>query len=245
MDKLLSFDIETNIDPTNRRLLCAATARSDSPEAEPVVAVFTEESHGEQFAAKFCAHLLDMATAGYRVCSWNGAAFDFAVLAKLVPGMADTLIALCVDHHDPCVIIHCTLGYPVKLDSCARYMLGETKKHEVVLSDGETVINDMGGAMAETYWDAGETDAVIEYLRGDVLLTLKVMRLIVKNRAIQWFSKNGKPMAVKAAYPAGDYYRLDDALRLPRPDVNWMDPKQREGLARETFWGWMFDGELP
>jgi hypothetical protein len=241
MTLFTSLDIETTVspNPSDRRILCAAIAYPDAS-GQTTYETFQESVQGSDFVSAFCLTIFEHADAGRKIVSWNGAAFDFPGLAQHAPAFSQQLRDVCMGSFDPCARVLCGIGYPVGLDACAKHMLGETKRHAVLLSDGETVIDNMSGAVAEKYWHYGETDAVIEYLKGDVDVTLRVMHAISQEKTVRWMSKKGKPHTLSfVAEDAGKLLTVADCLAMPMPNTDWMDTEGRELFSRQRMYEWL------
>jgi hypothetical protein len=166
----------------------------------------------EQVVRKFMA----LAERGHIFVTWNGAAFDFQVLAYQ-SGMIDECAKLALYHHvDMMALVTLIKGYRLGLDA-ALAKLGIQKRHTVTLKNGET-FNDMGGAFAPKMWREGETNAVLQYLEGDVREPLVLAEHIIQNKNVTWTSNSGRPMFCRT-----QFLTLAEAIKtLSREDVSWM-----------------------
>jgi hypothetical protein len=91
------------------------------------------------------------------------------------------------------------------------------KLKRVTLSDG-SIIEDMDGSKAPALWASGEYDAVLAYLKQDVVQLLDLADAILANRGICWTSNNGNPMFV----PFEGLLTVGQCFQIPEPDTSWM-----------------------
>lgn len=231
--KYLAFDIETAKDVPgdfsqwrNHRplgIICAATCAVD---AEPVLWYSTtpEASPAPQMTRRKARELVDylarMTAQGYTVLTWNGASFDFDVLAE--ESGARTECQTCAqDHVDMMFHLVCWLGFGVKLDKAAQGFGLPGKA------------GGMSGGEAPKLWAAGQFDRVLAYVAQDVRLALQVAAESEKRQEFAWITakgaRNAKPL------PEG-WKTVREALQLPLPDTTWMTGK---GMSREEFLAWM------
>lgn len=236
MKKLASFDIEicdelNTSDPTFvPRISCAAVALSDSEQltfwANPNAPDMTPEIVQQMFS-----DLLDLASRGYTILTWNGVAFDFKVVEHYAGVYAKQVQQMSWDAHvDMMLLVAFQKGHRLGLDAALRGHQLESKLHTVKLSDG-TVINDMSGAKAPELWNRGERAAVFEYLAVDVRQPLKLAAQIEEQKRLCWISKAGKFNSVRT-----DLLTVKDAFALlPEPfDVSWMsDPIYRRAYIEK------------
>ncbi len=155
--------------------------------------------------------LMDAVARGYTILTWNGAAFDFAVLAE-ESAMYNECARLAMGHIDMMQMVVHKLYYYLGLDKA---MIGAglpSKLHRVTLNDG-TILEDMSGAKAPELWAAGERDAVRAYITQDVIGPLALARQIDKSGVIRWTSNRGKPMRETVGMLA----TVAQLLRAPRP----------------------------
>lgn len=111
--------------------------------------------------------------------SWNGAGFDFRVIADEAPKVRDAAISLCARSFDPMLQIVQTFGFPLALNRVSTAMLGLSK------SDG------MDGKRAVSIWPIAAS-SVIRYCHGDTVLTERVVEAIREEKAISWINRKGK-----------------------------------------------------
>lgn len=172
--------------------------------------------------------------AGYKIVTWNGCAFDFAVLAQ-ESGMVNECASLALNHIDLMLLVTFQKGYMLGLNkACVGVGLGG-KTHEVTLKTGQT-ITEMSGALAPQMWAAGETDAVLTYLAGDVEQTNALAHIIEQSGLFRWTSNAGKLVLCGI-----DKMRtVKECFAWPVPDTSWM----KNPVTRKQFVDWMPDSVL-
>jgi hypothetical protein len=232
--KYLAFDIETAKELPgdfslwrNHRPLgitCGATCASD---AEPKL-WHSKTSAGKparQMTRDDLRALVDylriMASQGCTILTWNGASFDFDVLAEESESLEDCR-AFVRDHVDMMFHIVCRLGYPISLDKVAQG-LGLPGK-----------AGGMSGGEAPKLWAEGKHDQVLEYVAQDVRLALQIAAVCEKRKRIAWITQRG--MAKSEPLPGG-WLTVREALKLPLPDTSWMNTP----LRREDCLAWLSD----
>jgi hypothetical protein len=77
----------------------------------------------------------------------------------------------------------------------------------------------MAGAEAPDAWRQGRFHEVLDYVAGDVRLTLRVAEAIEAGRALRWRTRRG----TLGVEPFGALLPVRDVIRLPPPDQAWMD----------------------
>lgn len=164
-------------------------------------------------------YLEAQAASGCTLLTWNGAGFDFDVLAE-ESGLPERCAALALHHVDMMFHFFCLNGYRLGLNTAAKGM-GLAGK-----------IPGMTGAEAPTLWKQGRRGEVLEYVRQDVVTTLELCQAVEKVRCLHWTSQRGKRQAL--AFPGG-WLTVAQAERLPQPDVGWMSAPE----PRSKFTGWM------
>lgn len=230
--KYLAFDIETAKDVPgdfsewrNHRplgIICAATCASD---AEPRLwhSKTPDDRPAPQMTKgnvqQLVSYLTIMAAQGYTILTWNGASFDFDVLAE-ESGERDQCRQCTHDHVDMMFHIVCLLGYPIGLENVAQGM-GLPGKTE-----------GMSGSQAPKLWTAGEFDKVLAYVAQDVRLALQVAAECEKRKQFSWITQRGMP---KSERLPGGWKTVREALQLPVPDTSWMKTPK----TREDFLAWM------
>lgn len=225
MGKLLAFDIEIEriilegaMDWKQYRpfgISCAATLRSD--EAAPTLwtSVFYQGAMKQTAVCNLVDYLRYRQQDGYTIVTWNGAGFDFDVLAE-ESGMVDECRELALNHVDMFFHIFCLLGYGPGLDRIAKGM-GLGGKPE-----------GMDGAKAPVLWQLGQYQKVLDYLSNDVRMTLNLAR---QSGELTWTSKSDKLITVQIDH----WLTVKEAMQLPEPDTSWMT----EPWPRSKFVGWL------
>lgn len=225
--KLASFDIEICDELENGtfdlakppRIACAALAIQAEDE-EPKVEFFQSQPDRPDMTGadvyRMWSRMCELVYDGYAILTWNGVAFDLPLVGAFLPlEYVRELHSISFDRHvDMMLLVSFQTGYRLGLDAALKGAMLETKLHHVTLKDG-TEITDMSGAKAPELWRAGERQAVLDYLRVDVLAPLKLARHIEQTQRIRWTSKKGYPMGVSSPLlTVADAYR-----QLPVP---WM-----------------------
>jgi RNase_H superfamily len=230
--KYLAFDIETAKELPgdfslwrNHRPLgicCAATLAVDG---EPKLwhsktSAGTPAKRMTQADAKqLVDYLRDMTSQGYTILTWNGASFDFDVLAEESASLEHC--RACVhDHVDMMFHIVCRLGYPIALEKVAQG-LGLPGK-----ADG------MSGGEAPKRWAKGEYEKVLAYVAQDVRLALQIAAECERRKQFAWITQRGMP---KTEPLPGGWKTVREALKLPLPDTSWM----KTPILREDFVAWL------
>ncbi len=234
--RLAAFDLETAkiLPPTVSDLKqhmplgisCAAIALSDAEEPEVW-------SGAPQLTADECGKLVDrlqaLVAAGYTLVTWNGASFDFFVLAQ-ESCRTEACGQLALGHVDLMVMVTFTKGYYLGLDKALAGAGLQGKVKNVALRDG-TILSDMSGAQAPALWKAGEHEAVLAYLKGDVAQLLALAEVVHRTRSIRWLSNSGKPQSVRV----NKLLTVSECFQIPAPDTSWMSNPP----ARSSFVNWI------
>lgn len=173
--------------------------------------------------------LIEYCEQGYTPVTWNGVGFDFRVLA-FESGMFEECARIALHHVDMMLLVTFTKGWFLGLNTALQASGLEGKLKEVTLKDG-TVITEMKGALAPKLWKQGEYNAVLTYLRDDVIQPLLYAEIIEKKLCIEWYSKTGKPQKVQ--FPK--LYSALECFQIPEPDVSWM----KNAPKREDFISWI------
>jgi hypothetical protein len=170
-------------------------------------------------AIKLVDYLTSMGSSGYTILTWNGLSFDFNVLA-IESELYKECASLALHHVDMMFHIFCVKGFAVGLDNAAKAMKTNRKTEGV------------HGDMAPQMWRDGKYKEVIEYVTQDVKTTLDLGQTCESEKIFRWITKRG-PMAFM---PLTDgWLTVEEALKLPEPDVSWMD----KPWPRSKFSAWM------
>jgi hypothetical protein len=200
-------------------ITCAALAFSDAPEPKFF--------HGApQMSRAACAEMVRelqrVPADGYTLVTWNGTAFDFAILADEAD-LPRECAELALAHVDLMAIVTFLRGHWLGLQKALLGAGIAGKKQEVLLKDG-TRLYEMTGARAPQLWAQGEYDAVLSYLREDVMPLLELTRIVHTTKQIRWTSNLGRANTVHVP----KLYTVRECFQLPEPNTSWMqDPKQR------------------
>ena len=172
---------------------------------------------GREGAQALVRALEDHARRGDTIVTWNGAGFDFRVLAR-ASGMEEACVALSWDHVDVMFWLHCQKGFSVGLDRAAR-----------AAGSGKTP--GLSGADAPRLWNEGQYAAVMAYLEQDVRALQVVYEEAIRARGLRWRNARGL-----LSIAEGTLCTVREAYALPLPDTSWM---RRAPWTREKFVGWM------
>jgi hypothetical protein len=225
--RFLAFDIETakllpdGVDDlfAHRPLgiCCAAAHALDS--GEPT-SWFGRDSAGRPAprlsrdeARALVSDLARLVADGYTLVTWNGAAFDFPILAE-ESGATAECAALAAAHVDMMFQVVCSQGHRLSLQKAALGMA----------LPGKTV--GVTGADAPRLWAAGEHEQVLAYCRQDVKLTADLAAACESAAVLRWLTQRGKPASMPL--PRG-WLSVSEAERLPEPDTSWMSSPPRRG----------------
>ena len=225
--KLLSYDIEIyNEIPENGDLHEVIPSVAAIGTTENDVQFFYDEPYMTKKTSKVLVNkMMDYYKDGYLPWGWNTVSFDFRLLAYY-SGMIEECSILALEGIDGMLHITFNKGYYLVLDTALIGAKLETKLHHVQLKDG-TMLDGMSGMLAPKMWRDGEIQAVMDYLRVDIVQPLKLVFAIEQNKGIKWTSKAGKPMFVGTKLMP-----TKDLFKLPEPDTSWMDsPKLRKDFV--------------
>jgi hypothetical protein len=226
-DRYLVFDLETeliqgalDLDRHVPRITVAAALTGDGElrtwyerdqDGRATGDLLTRET-----AQALVSDLLDMDQAGRTIVTWNGAGFDFRVLAH-ASGMVDACARLAWEHVDMMFWFHCQQGFAIQLAKAAE-----------AVGTGKT--QGLSGADAPRLWVAGEYERVIAYVAQDVRATAAVYEAALRNGGICWTTSYGR-----VSKAAGKLLPVREAFQLPLPDTSWM---RRPAWPRTKFVGW-------
>jgi hypothetical protein len=183
--------------------------------------------HGVNYAAKMeednvCQlidYLQQMVYDDYTILTFNGAGFDFEVLAE-ESGMVAECKELAMNHIDIFFQLFCQLGYAPGLDRLCKGMnLGEKPEG-------------INGAAAPQMWLDGRYQEVLDYCAGDVRLTMALALEVKRLGAVRWTGRAGKSTGAQML----ELLTVQEAMLLPEPNISWMTG---EVWTRDKFTGWM------
>jgi hypothetical protein len=178
-------------------------------------------------ALRILAALEEAAGRGETLVTWNGAGFDFRLLADET-GRRQDCARLALKSVDMMFQVLCDRGHPLALDTALRGMEIPPKIHSVTLTDGRTL--EIDGAAAPRLWQQGEFRTVMAYCGGDVMGTLALAIECQRRQRLSWTSQRGRPSQM---HLSSRWLTVDECLSLPRPDTSWMtNPLQREDVLQ-------------
>ena len=229
----LAFDIETAKDVPgddfNWRphrplgISCAATLASNT--GQPLLWYgktqdgLPDKQMSQEDAQGLGQYLLEMATDGFRILTWNGLGFDFDILAE-ESGTAGSCRECALDHVDMMFHGFCSLGYPVALDKAAQGMGLPGKPAG------------MSGFKAPKLWAQGHFKEVLEYAGQDVRTIMQIAQTCEQRRSFEWITRKG----TKSSLPlTNGWLPVREAMQLPEPDTSWMSTP----LSRREFTAWL------
>lgn len=228
MKKFAAFDLEIskelpeNCDDWREHsplgISCASMAFSDA--RDPLI--WSGVPQMDLVGCKEMVNELEEISKEYTIVTWNGCKFDFAVLAEESKYL-EKCKELATNHVDLMMIVTFTKGWYLGLDTALRGEGLEGKLKSVTLKDG-TVIDNMSGAMVPSLWNAGEYDAVLAYLKEDVVPLVRLAEIVYKQNAIHWVSRSRRPQVCRM----DKLYTVKECFGIPAPDTSWMDnPPER------------------
>lgn len=245
---LLAFDMEiatpvadeTDLLASRPGIACAAFIREGDtrplvlfdPATSPDLFVPATKALAREGATRILDELIAADDRGDTIVTWNGAGFDFRLLADETGRHADCA-RLARHSVDMMFQILCERGHPLALDTALGGMGLPSKVHTVTLADGRTV--EVDGRLAPQLWQAGEHEAVMIYCGGDVAGTLALALACRDRKRLTWISRAGKTNHMKLG---PRWLTVDECLALPRPDTSWMT----NPLRPEDVVAWMTTG---
>ena len=166
---------------------------------------------------------------GYTLLTWNGCKFDFNVLAQ-ESGLYDMCAEMAMDHVDLMLMVTFSKGHYLSLQAALDGAGLEGKLKSVTLKDGKS-ISDMDGAKAPSLWAAGEWEAVLAYLKEDVVQLQELAEFIQRRGMLRWTSRSGRPQNL----PVSRLLTVRECFKIPEPDMSWA----RNPPTRGEFVSWM------
>jgi hypothetical protein len=240
--KLAAFDLEIakpipekapNWDPYfPLGITCAAVALEGQP--EPTIWQGVPQMTRPEVNGMIDA-LQALVAGGYTLLTWNGCKFDFRMLGE-ESGRWEEAADLAAGHIDLMLMFTFKQGHFLGLEKALQGAGIQGKRKTVQLNNGE-LLHDMHGAKAPHLWAAGEFDAVLSYLRDDVLQPIRLARHIESAGRISWAARSGGMQEARFER----LYTVRECFNLPEPDNSWM----RDPPRREDFIDWMPGRKLP
>jgi hypothetical protein len=217
-------------------IACAALAREGADAAEvlfdPLVAPELFDPATQTMtcegALKILAALEEAAASGDTLVTWNGAGFDFRLLADET-GRRQECARLALGSVDMMFQVLCERGHPLALDTALRGAGLPSKIGQVTLRSGETA--EIEGAAAPRFWQAGEYEAVMYYCAADAERTRDLAVECQVNHRLAWLSQKGRPNEI---YLRTGWLTVEQCLALPLPDTSWM----ARPMTRDSVVGW-------
>jgi len=199
------------------------------PAKSPDLFVPATKALTQEGATRVLEELIAADDRGDTIVTWNGAGFDFRLLADET-GRPTDCANLARHSVDMMFQILCDKGHPLALDTALSGMGLPGKIHSVTLADGRVV--EVDGRLAPNLWQAGEHEAVMIYCGGDVAGTLALALACRERKRLTWISRKGRPnhMALTKRW-----LTVEECLALPKPDTSWMT----EPLRPEDVVAWM------
>lgn len=168
---------------------------------------------------KLVKYLQEAVRNGYTIVTWNGAGFDFDILAE-ESGLAEACKRLARDHVDMMFHVLCQLGYGVSLSAAAIGMELTGK------------IMGMTGMQAPSLWADGKRNQVFRYVAQDARSTLALAEKCENERLLRWETRSGRKRRI--ALPNG-WLPVSSAQTLPEPVTFWMTAP----WPRRKFTAWL------
>jgi len=159
--------------------------------------------------------------------TWNGAQFDFQVLA-IESEMAKECAELALNHVDMMFLVYAQRGHFLGLDKALAGSGVAGKVHEVTLTTGEK-LTDMHGSKAPVLWQQGEYDAVLAYLKGDVSQPLELARVIANTGVMSFVGFSGNTAMPCQLLTVAEICEYDDRGRWAK------NRSQRKGFLRWIY----------
>jgi hypothetical protein len=238
-NKYLAFDLEIYkeippevenwVDIAPLGITCASTLTSEGekitwyPKNERDIplkrAMYPEE------VDEMLAYMSNMQDDGYKIVTWNGLAFDFAVIAQeCSKTMEDECKQVAMEHIDMMYHFFCVKGYRVGLNAVS-IGLGFGGKTE-----------GMSGAQAPTLWQKSVLDriSVLNYVDRDAIITMEICLATEAQGYFQWTSRSGRLNTFNLVNDRW-WLSVKDASKLSTPDNSWMD----NPVSRKEFTWWL------
>jgi hypothetical protein len=217
-------------------IACAALAREGDAHTEmlfdPVVSpeLFDPATRAmtHEGALRILAVLEEAAGRGETLVTWNGAGFDFRLLADET-GRRQDCARLALKSVDMMFQVLCERGHPLALDTALKGAGLPPKVSQIALRSGDLVAID--GAAAPRFWQEGEYAAVMRYCAADAEQTVALAVACQRSHRLAWVSQKGRPNEI---YLRTGWLTVEQCLALPVPDTSWMS----RPMTRDSVVGW-------
>jgi hypothetical protein len=245
MNYAVAFDVELDRlvpeswNSTNPPLITCAAVHSDE---EGTKLFYTKSFEGKAprlglgDASALLDELWEHSSRGALIISWGGTAVDFRALHFALygdPERQSKCATLVQNHIDVPIASATDMGIMFGLDAAAQGT-GQGRKSNVISTD------------APRMWNEGEHDAVLEHVKLDAVLTLKVYKAMMSSMPpkITWRTRSGKPktwMCFFVADMGRQIIRLctvAECMLRPKRSVPFKLPV---GMDRDSSVQWIFD----
>lgn len=178
-------------------------------------------------------NMLQMQEQGFLFCTWNGASFDFRVLA-LETGRFQDCSKLALRHCDMMLLCVWGKGWMAGLDKALRAHQLEPKKSIVTLSEG-TPLEGMDGSKFPALWQAGELGACMQYFHRDLAAEYELARAVTETKRLRFYNKAFTNVHTVNVEKMWTVEELLEGKMGAFPDTSWQD----RPIQPEQFTGWI------
>ena len=166
---------------------------------------------------------------GDTLVTWNGAGFDFRLLADETGRHADCA-RLAMASVDMMFQVLCERGHPLSLDAALKGGGLRPKLDHVTLRSGESV--HISGADAPQVPAGCGVGRSGDLCAADAERTAELAAACQRSRQLAWVSQKGRPNQM---YLRTGWLTVEQCLALPLPDTSWMTrPMRREDVLAWT-----------
>lgn len=219
----LSFDIEifNELNPENDLSKVIPSVAAIGTCEQDIEFFWDEPYMTKETAIRLVNRMWEESSYGGVPMGWNICSFDLQLLG-LYSGEMEKCGEMALNGYDMMLWVTFRKGHFLGLDKALTGAGLSGKIHEVKFSDG-SLVTDFSGAKAPEAWRNGEYEAVKEYLRGDILQPLELVKSIQQSKTIRWKSNTGR-----TNFCSVEIQPVKDLFKIPEPDTSWMtDPKPR------------------
>jgi hypothetical protein len=186
-------------------------------------------------------YLLEEARQGYAPLTWNGASYDFRMLAEALPEYRDQIRDnLVFPGYDMMFHFFSCSGHFLGLDTACKGQGISGKNLDPILKDGSS----MNGQKAVGYWPE-HYEAVLEYVSNDVVVPVLLAQKVTEQKGLlSWTARSGRLTSLSLNQVKGHFspfqqefrwLTVAECLALPSPDQSWMsDPVTKEDFL--AYW---------